>query len=92
MHISDSVKNWSRIPQRVDGRWYSIGAQRKALMDPGGHARPAPPIASFPSSPPEPKLQHAPGFSAASRLAELTSTPRTPISEIINTINPRVER
>jgi hypothetical protein len=80
-HISDSVKRWASIPQRVGGRWYSIGTRRRALMDPGGHARPAAPITSWPSAPSEPKLQHAPGFSAGERVPEMTHTRATPYTQ-----------
>jgi hypothetical protein len=91
MKISQSVKNWSTIPQKFDGRWHPVGGFKRPLMT-TGEARPAPLPTAWPSAPPEPVLPRAPGISAASRLAEMTSTPHTPMTEIINTINPRSER
>jgi hypothetical protein len=86
MRISQDVKQWAAIPQKVDGRWHSLGTKKKTLMA-SIEARPAPLPTSWPSSPPEPNLPRAPGLSASAPLAEMTSTTRTPFTEFVRTIN-----
>jgi hypothetical protein len=86
LRISQSVKEWASIPQRVDGRWISFGIRSPALVniDPRPGAVPV-------GSPPTPVLPVAPGVSASSRLLDGTSTTRTPTTTFISTLNPRSE-
>jgi hypothetical protein len=86
MKISQSVKNWSAIPQKVGGVWHPLGSMKRTLVT-SGEARPAPLPAAFPSTPSDPVLPRSPSFSASDRLGEMASTTRTPYSEIARTIN-----
>jgi hypothetical protein len=88
LRFSADVINWARVPQRVNGVWHSVGVRRRILRT-SSEARPTPPLTSWPTTPPEPVLPTAPGLSASARLPEMTSTTRTPMTEIINTITPR---
>jgi hypothetical protein len=86
MRFSPSFVAWSQIPDR-----HGVASQTRLLMD-SGHARPPPLPSSWPSAPAEPVLPRSPSFSASDRLGEMTHTGSTPLSEIINTINPRSGR
>jgi hypothetical protein len=72
-HISDSVKQWASVPQRVNGRWFSIGSRRHTLMTSSQPDRGYEPPRPYPVPDSPREYPRSPGMSVNERLPEMAA-------------------